>query len=68
VGINDDSFDFEIFPNTKIYHFYYKPITNDSYDISSSMVFVVPNILIDVGELTKNSIKKHRSTLEALAR
>lgn len=32
---NDVSFEFERFPNPKIYHFYYKPIHNDSYDISS---------------------------------
>jgi hypothetical protein len=68
MGINDVSFDFEIFPNIKSYHFYYKPINNDSYDISSSMVFFVPNILVDIEELTKNSINKHRATLEALAR
>lgn len=47
----DISFDFEIFTNPKNYHFDYKPIHNDSYDVSFPKIYI------------KHKVARHKETI-----
>lgn len=64
---DDVSFEFDAFPNPKIYNFKYKTLDNDIDDVSFPMEVYFPEISREIAELTKDSIETHRATLEALA-
>jgi hypothetical protein len=63
---NDVSYDFERLSNPKVYHFYYKPIQNDSYDISFPTIRKTSKRKIIVDKETALSPSGKKKVSEAL--